>query len=153
MVAGEGVNPPHSPSGQGSLQISHPWQHGMAAEPGLAAGRNLGRRGAELYPSELCEKCHVCSCWRTTLITLHYLLTFQGARGAGSAPVSAPCHGWGTAACGPGCPQTCSSTCCQLTRGALVISEASKSLAKQKKGQQYLSVWACIHLSVQAGCS
>lgn len=53
---------------------------------------NPGHCGAELYPSEPCEKCPFESCWRTTLITLHYLLTFRGMRGAplpvGSAPTT-----------------------------------------------------------------
>lgn len=45
-----------------------------------------------------------------------------------------PAADGGLAACGPGCPRTCSLP------SANSISEASESLAKQKRAQQYLSV-------------
>lgn len=99
---------------------------------------NPGCHGAELYPSELCEKCHFYSCWRTTLITLHYLLTFQGAHGVpllvGSAPVAPSLPQTGASCLRARLPPNLLFTCCQLTRRALVISGTSKSLAKQKRG-------------------
>lgn len=56
-----------------------------------------------------------------------------------------PAADGGLAACGPGCPRTCSLP------SANSISEASKSLAKQKRTQQYLSV--CPSKQVVPGCT
>jgi len=149
--------PPAHPLGR---SLCSPDAHGSTAwrlSQSSLQRENPGHRGAEPYPSELCEKWHFFSCWRTTLITSRYLLTFQGARGAplltGSAPTAPSLPQTGAGCLWARLPTNLLFTCCQLTHEALVISGASKSLAKQKRGQQYLYVWAGICLSVQAGCS
>lgn len=124
---------PYSPPGRGLCSPAR-----QLSRSSLQLG-NLGHGGAELYPSELCDKCHFYSCWRTSLVTLHYLLTFQEACGPTPLPVcsasAAPSLPWlGTGCLRARLPPNLLFTCCQLT---LVISGASKSLAKQKRGQQY----------------
>lgn len=146
MGAGEGVNPPAHPRGRG---LCRPDACGSTAQQpswsSLQQG-NLGRCGAELYLFKLCEKCPFCSCWRTTLITLHYLLTFQGAPGApllvGSAP-NAPSLLW----TGAGClrarlPPNMLFTCCQLN-----VRSKQKPCRAGEDSSTYLSGLASVHPS------
>lgn len=118
MGAREGMNPPSPPLGESFCRPdtcgSTVWQPSQSS---LWWGI-LGHCGAELYPFKLCKKCPFCSCWHTTLITLHYLVTFQGAHGAplpvGSVP-NVPSLLWmGFSCLRARLPHNLLFTCCQL---------------------------------------
>lgn len=121
----------------------------MAAKLELAAVSNLGHSGAELYPFKLCEKCPFYSCWCTTLITLHYLLTFQGVRGA-LLPVCLAPNAPSLLQTGAGClwarlPPDLLFTCCPL--------DIRRQKPCQAEERTAIPLCLCLHLSLRAGYS